>query len=231
MAESGDGGPALIAHRGFAAEHPENTLRAVRAAAEVADGVEVDVRRCGSGEPVVVHDATVDRVTDASGPVSSFDAADLAAVDVLGSGEGIPTLAAVADAVPADVTLHLELKEAGVAADAVAKVADRDRVVVSSFDTGALAAARTAASSVPRALLFDGRARRNLRRARDLDCAFVHVEQWLPLRSRLVGRAHRAGLDVNVWTVTSRRVAGLLARLGVDGLIADSPGVLDRAPG
>ena len=65
----------LIAHRGFAAVHPENTVRAVRAAARVADAVEVDVRRCATGELVVIHDATVDRVTDGTGPVADHSLA------------------------------------------------------------------------------------------------------------------------------------------------------------
>ena len=53
----------LIAHRGFAETFPENTVLAVREAARWADAIEVDVRRCGSGEIVCLHDATVDRVS------------------------------------------------------------------------------------------------------------------------------------------------------------------------
>ena len=52
----------LIAHRGFAGVNPENTLQAVEAAAGVADAIEVDVRRCESGDLVVIHDETVDRL-------------------------------------------------------------------------------------------------------------------------------------------------------------------------
>ncbi|PSQ38237.1 hypothetical protein BRD13_07380 [Halobacteriales archaeon SW_5_70_135] len=73
----------LIAHRGFAARHPENTLRAARSAAERADWVEVDVRRSADGEPVVIHDATVDRATDATGPVGDHAAAALAELSVV----------------------------------------------------------------------------------------------------------------------------------------------------
>lgn len=59
-----------IAHRGFAETNPENTLTAVREAAKAgADLVEVDVRRCGSGELVLAHDADVDRISDTGADV------------------------------------------------------------------------------------------------------------------------------------------------------------------
>jgi len=46
----------VIGHRGCADVYPENTVRAVTRAANFLDAVEVDVRRCGSGELVVFHD-------------------------------------------------------------------------------------------------------------------------------------------------------------------------------
>ena len=81
-----------IAHRGFAKVNPENTVTAVRSAAEHTDVIEIDVRRCGSGELVVIHDETVERVTDGTGRVAELSADELTALDVLESGEGVPTL-------------------------------------------------------------------------------------------------------------------------------------------
>jgi hypothetical protein len=83
-----------------------------------ADAVAVDVRRCGSGDLVVVQDATVDRVTNREGAVVDMTAAELVALDVLGSGEGVPALDRVLDAAAAPV--NLELKERGWAADVLA---------------------------------------------------------------------------------------------------------------
>ena len=132
----------LIAHRGFAGERPENTLSAVRRAVESADAVEVDARRCASGEVVVVHDETVDRVTDGTGPVDERTREELAVLSVLGSDEGVPTLGEVAAAIPDGVGLVLELKEAGIAEDALAAVAGVDDLVVSSFVADALVECR-----------------------------------------------------------------------------------------
>jgi len=228
-------GMHCIAHRGFAGRFPENTLAAVRrSVAAGADGVEVDVRRCGSGEPVVIHDETVDRVTNRQGAVSALPASALADCSVLGTGEGVPTLEAVCEWLPRDVRLHIELKEAGVAADAVAVAeAFPHDVLVSSFEPDALAAAADAAD-VPLAYLFGSGSRfplssrfrtgpdAALATARDLGCVAVNPH-WSHCDEAFVERAHGAGFAVNAWTVQSRETAETLAAAGVDGLIADAP--------
>ncbi|PSP49746.1 glycerophosphodiester phosphodiesterase [Halobacteriales archaeon QH_7_69_31] len=216
----------LIAHRGFAAVNPENTLRAVRSAARVADAVEVDVRRCGSGELVVIHDATVDRVTDGAGPVADHTLAELGDVDVLGTGEGVPTLSAVLGAVPDDVAVNVELKEDGTAADALAAVNDSAADAwISAFDPDVLAACRSADASVPRALLARADGVAAIDTARKLDCAALHPAAGV-CDGHLVDRAHAAGLAVDAWTVVRPGTARSLADRGVDGLIADRPDVL-----
>ena len=59
-----------IAHRGFSGKYPENTMLAFRKALETGcDGIELDVHLSRDGVPVVIHDETLDRTTDASGPV------------------------------------------------------------------------------------------------------------------------------------------------------------------
>ena len=214
----------LIAHRGFATEHPENTLGAVRLAAERADAVEVDARRCGSGEVVVIHDETVDRTTDGSGRVDEHGREELAALSVYGSEEGVPTLAEVGSALPEWVGLVLELKETGLAADALEAVSGLDDVVVSSFLPDALAECRDVDADVPLALnaLESG----GVAEARELDCAAVHPHHGL-CSPDYVDRAHDAGLAVNAWTVDDRETARGLAEVGVDGVIADRSDVLD----
>jgi len=226
---------ALIAHRGFAARFPENTIAAFRGAVRAgADGVELDVRECATGETVVVHDATVDRVTDGAGRVGELPLSALADLEVLGSGESIPTLPAVFDAVPPDVTLHVELKAAGPISEVVALADDRPHdVVVSSFDPDHLARVRDL-DGPPIALLFAETPDRNLPLATDLGCSSVHPHASLCLGTDLIERAHEAGLRVNAWTlgppgsdgpwtVTEPDAPTRLRNRGIDGLIADAP--------
>lgn len=75
--------PTLVAHRGYAAHWPENTLPALEgAAAAGARWVEVDVQLCADGVPVVLHDADLERVAGRGISVFGITAAALAAIPV-----------------------------------------------------------------------------------------------------------------------------------------------------
>lgn len=132
-----DDGSALIAHRGFAGENPENTVAAVEAAAHAdtvrsearsrrADAVEIDVQPTADGDVIVFHDdrlggeATADGftdpdagLTDAGGVVWETDTATVTGAEVLDSGETVPRLCEVLDAIPSDVGVNVELKNPG----------------------------------------------------------------------------------------------------------------------
>ena len=136
-----------IAHRGGSAWGPENTIEAIEAAAtRGATAIEVDVWLTADGVPVVIHDATVDRTTDGSGPVASFTLEALQQLDADPDPDRvarIPTLDDVlATADRLDLKVELELKteldrpEAVVAAlvDSVRRHGMIDQVWVGSFD-------------------------------------------------------------------------------------------------
>jgi len=215
-----------IAHRGFAATNPENTLRAVRSAVDHGvDGIEVDVRRCGSGELVVVHDATVDRVTDATGAVADHSSTALSAFSVLEDGDGVPTLDAVCGAVPPSVELHLELKETGIATDAIDIAGRYDcDVVLSSLDAAALREVPHVDGGpvVDIAVAFYQRPQQALETATELGCTAVHPH-WHLCEASFVASAHERDFAVNAWTVDSPELAASLADAGVDGVMVDSP--------
>ena len=214
---------SVVAHRGFADEAPENTVEAVRYAAGRADAIEVDVRRCGSGELVCFHDETLDRLTDASGRVAETDWERLRTLTVGGSDARIARFEEVLEAVPPSTDLNVELKERGLAPDVLGAIEGREfDVVVSSFDPTALTQVRSLAPEFPLAYVFseEGDA---LGTAGDLDCVAVHPEKGLCFRRRLVSEAHDRGFDVVAWTVDSRLEAAALAAVGVDGVFADSP--------
>jgi glycerophosphoryl diester phosphodiesterase len=218
----------LIADRGFGGMYPENTVRAVEESVALADAVALDVRRCGSGELVVCHDETVDRTTDGTGRVSELTLADLAMLDVLGTGEGVPPLRAVLAAVPRTVGVVLRLRDGDVAATALRTAAEFPlQVVLASDSPGELSAARAVDPAVPRAFSFEvGTDPLDaLSTARGLDAAFL----FAPVEActeRLVNEAHLTGMSLNAYPVSSRSEAERLADLGVDGVLADRWGVL-----
>ncbi|MEF8778497.1 MAG: glycerophosphodiester phosphodiesterase [Natronomonas sp.] len=221
----------LIAHRGFASVAPENTLRAVDSAASIADWIEVDVRRCGSGELVVIHDATVDRVTDQSGTVSEYTSSELRSMCVLGTDEGIPTLAAVLRTIPEHVGVNVELKEAGIAVDALDLITSlHPRAVVSSFSRDILSACTAVDPTTSLAYITEKSGTEGVETATELGCAYLHLST-AACTVPAISKAHRAGIQVNAWTVDTAERAASLGALGIDGLIADRPGILPGPAG
>ncbi|PSQ44471.1 glycerophosphodiester phosphodiesterase [Halobacteriales archaeon SW_7_68_16] len=230
----------LIAHRGFAGLSPENLPASFETAAETADAIEFDVRPCGTGDPVVFHDAVLDRLTDATGRVDATSPEELRSLSVLGTGTGVPTLDDALDAIPRSVAVEAELKHPdGVLAPETATAPDGGfvdtvvetlaatphRVTVASFDPDLIAAVADR-SRLPTALLTaDGS---GVDRAAELGCRRLHApHEWLLAPdSGLIDRARDVGLDVYAWTVRRSETATALADRGVDGCIADWPDVV-----
>lgn len=217
----------LIAHRGFAAEAPENTLPALERAASVADGLELDVRASADGTPVVVHDRTVDRVTDHTGPVAAYDAAELRSMSVQGSSAGIPTLGDVLHAIPDATPLLVECKEADVSRAVVEALDDHPGPgTIAAFDDAVLRTARRTAPSVPRALIAGGPRATPLSRAVEHNCWTVLLQAGLVSVPSIRRAARSLDRRIFAWTVERSLTARLLAAAGVDGLIADRSDVL-----
>ncbi len=214
----------LIAHRGFAATEAENTISAVRNAAGRADAVEFDVRRCGSGELVVIHDETIDRVTDGIGTVSETPLEELKTVTVLDSGERIPTLEEVLTALDPELEVNLEIKDRGVAGDVLGALEGvENRVVVTSFLQDELAAVRAFDADQPIGLLTSRRLADPVTRAIELDCDVIGANYFRCLFTPLVSRAHAVDLEVHAWSITRSELAQVLEVRGVDCVSSDRP--------
>lgn len=267
----------VIAHRGFAGQYPENTVAAFRAAAPDAEAVELDAMPTADGTPVAFHDDRLGAregggLTDAEGVVWETPTDVVTDAEVLGSGEPVPTLAAVVAAVPPDLGIHVELKNPGTASirpgealDGAERTRATERwepfvervhdvladapneVCYSSFCEGALAAVR-ARSSAPVAVLTRSDPEAALTVAGRHDAAAVHPHWSLvagtPFADAaprgdgpaadpptddpptdVVARAHDAGRAANAWTVDTWYRADRLRAAGVDGIIADYPGL------
>jgi glycerophosphoryl diester phosphodiesterase len=126
----------IYGHRGAPAEFPENTLAGFRRAKELGVyGIELDVHLSKDGVAVVCHDETLDRTTDAKGPIADYTVDELRKVEA-GDGEYVPTLLEVLELVGDSMHVDIEVKanEAGAAVlDDVKKVPGL-RWLVSSFD-------------------------------------------------------------------------------------------------
>lgn len=148
----------IVAHRGASRRAPENTMEAFRLAVEAgADAIELDVHLTADGQLAVIHDETLDRTTDRTGPVASQTMDEIREADAgatfardddsgfpfAGQGLAVPTLPEVLEWLPQSIGLVIEIK-ARAAADAVVEavaghhVLSSGRLAVISFDEASI---------------------------------------------------------------------------------------------
>lgn len=128
----------VVAHRGAATVAPENTMEAYRRAVEMGtDAIELDVQLTADGEMVLMHDETLERTTDLTGPIASMTLEQLRAADAgfrfeapdgtfpfRGKGLVIPTLGEVLDWLPDGTGLVVEIKARAATAPVIEALRD-----------------------------------------------------------------------------------------------------------
>jgi len=200
---------------------PENTLAAFRLAiAQGADGLECDLRMSADGVIVISHDDSLKRTHSQPLHIAKATAAALAAHDV-------PTLAETLATVRGKLGLiNLELKEPIPPEVLDATIgADREGIILSSFDTAIIETTRDALPHLPFWLLTLHGTNVAIVQAKELGCVGIHV--WHRTATpRFIAHAGRAGFPVYVWTLDDVRRAGILAGRGVVGITTNTPGVL-----
>lgn len=215
----------FVAHRGCPDHNPENTCLAVAEASKRLPSVEVDLRRCATGEVVAFHDERVDDVTDGSGRLIDLDWETVRTLRVDGSDEQIPTLDEVVDTVEPGTVMQLELKEAGLARAVRDYVAKRDLPVrVSSFELEVLAevARLDWTPELGTGLLFWDAPDANIDLAHILGCENVHPSVDLCQDTDVVERAKAAGFSVIACGLDDPDVLPRLREMGVDGVTTDT---------
>ncbi|MGF1659734.1 MAG: glycerophosphodiester phosphodiesterase family protein [Rubrimonas sp.] len=158
---------APFAHRGLhdrAAGRVENSRAAADAAARAGYAVEIDVQLSSDGEAMVFHDATLERLTGAAGPLRARSAAELSRLPLRDGAETIPTLAEILAVLDGRTPLVVEVKDQGGALDgrgvgplearvAALLAAYPGPVAVMSFNPASVAALRDAAPALARGLV------------------------------------------------------------------------------
>jgi glycerophosphoryl diester phosphodiesterase len=248
------GAPLLIAHRGGSGLAPENTLAAFRNGVERwgADMIELDVQASADGHCVVIHDFTLERTTNGTGPVAALPLARLQQLDAGHAftrdggatfpfrerGVRVPTIDEVLEALP-DVRITIEVKAAAAQEPlfrAITRFGARDRIILAGMYErdrtqfhrwdGALS------GSLEQLLPFYLRHRCGLGRLKRPPCDVVQIpERWRGMRlvsPRMVRDLHAHDIPLHVWTVNEIHDMNRLLDWGVEGLISDHPDVLGR---
>ncbi|MEO7361448.1 MAG: glycerophosphodiester phosphodiesterase family protein, partial [Gemmatimonadaceae bacterium] len=242
-----------IGHRGNRAHAPENTVESLKQALALGvDAVEFDVRVSRDGVLVVMHDPTLERTTNASGPVSALTVAALRDIDAganftcdggrtfpyRGRNIGVPTFDEAVDAVR-DVPMIIELKipeTTDLIRDAVKRHNIAHRVVVAGFDSQTVHPLRGAdfplgATTEDSIRLLPGAFLR--RSAPPKQFHTVNIPPtwngW-PVPFRLLTRSLKSQrIPIHVWTINTAVEAERLWDNGVCGIISDDPATIIKA--
>ena len=246
------GAPLLIAHRGGAALAPENTMAAFELAVSRwdADILEMDVRLTADGRVVVIHDPTVDRTTNGTGPIRKMTWAEARALDAghrfrdpdgrhayRGTGTRIPLFEDVLTAFP-NTRIIVEPKAAEAAEPLVRAIRARgaeDRVLIGAEFEATRVGARGYKGPW-------GASRRHAARFWLLHQLRLAGRWYSPavdgfqlpersgrihvVTSSFIRAAHAANIPVHVWTVNDPADMRRLLRWGADGIMTDRPDLL-----
>jgi glycerophosphoryl diester phosphodiesterase len=216
-----------IAHRGLHGRAgPENSRAAIAAAVSAGYGIEIDLQASRDGVAMVFHDAHLDRLTRAKGPVAARTWAELTRLRLRGTSERIPTLREVLALVAGRVPLLIEVKDQShtlgpvdgrLEADTAKALADyKGPVAVMSFNPHSVAAFAAHAPDLPRGLVtcaftaedWPGIPTDRLTQLATLDAvaqtgALFISHDWRALDMPQVARLKAAGLPILCWTIRS----------------------------
>ncbi|MCC6905116.1 MAG: hypothetical protein IT326_04675 [Anaerolineae bacterium] len=232
--------PYIMGHRGNLDECPENTLASFRRALEQgADIIETDVHLSADGVFMLIHDATLDRTTNGTGPVATRTLAELRTFSASYGrpefeAERIPTLQELFEIIHPDTIVALELKtdrflEPEVCrrfVDQIRAAGMLQRVVMLSFSLARVQAVQAAAPDVP--VGFITMSRLLPKAGADLLGPFFPL---LFLNPFYVWLAHRSGQPVAPLDPTPDSRLWYYRLLGCDAILTNNPGMTRRALG
>lgn len=220
-----------IGHRGAKGHVPENTIASIYKAIELgADGIEIDVFRCNSGEIVLFHDKKLDKLTNGTGNIESMNLDELKTLKILGSEYAIPTLREVLNSIDKDVFLNIELKGRNTAKgsfDLVREYVDIHKIelkniLFSSFDWEELKDLRALSNEVKLALITGDDPLLAIDSALQLKAVAINPN-YKDLNEHNISKIIGKGLKIYTWTVNRKQDIEKLKALNVNGIITDFP--------
>lgn len=222
--------PLIIAHRGASGYELENTIAAFEKALQLnVDMIELDVYVVKSGEVVVFHDDTLDRLSNTHGEIEHFTLETLQRICLHG-GYKIPSLKEVLQLLDGACKVNIELKGQCTAAPVVEIIHDfvatsnfkKDSFLISSFRWDELEKVKTIDATIPIAVLVEGNPFPAIEIAKKLNAVAVNPH-YSYLNETNVNLMHSHHLDIYTWTVNDYFDIDQVKALGVDGIITNYP--------
>ena len=222
--------PMIIGHRGAMGYETENTIASIeKAVALGAPMIEIDVFQIASGELVVFHDNELDRLSNTSGPITSFTWEALQEV-VLEGGHSIPLLQTVLDQLAGRAALNIELKGPNTAAPVASLLKaylsnstwKEEDLLISSFDWNLLLETRDFLPEISIGVLTEAHPLEAIPTAKELSAVSINP-YYKDLDAAIVAQIHAAGFKVYTWTVNAPEDLKKVKKLGVDAVFTNFP--------
>lgn len=220
----------VIGHRGAMGHETENTLASIQKAMDLGvDMIEIDVFKIKSGEIVVFHDDTVDRLTNGPGNIEDYNIINLKKLIVDG-GHKIPMLQDVLKLVDNKVALNIELKGAGTA-DKVNFIMNYyieknnwspANFLISSFNWDELREMRKYNPNVAIAIITEDNPLDAIPVAKELNAVAINP-YFKKLDIEVANEIRDAGFKIYTWTVNEPQDIDAMKQIGVDGIITNFP--------
>ena len=219
-----------IAHRGAKGYEPENTLAAFQKALDLnADGIELDVHLSSDGQIMVIHDETIDKMTNGKGFVNTLSLSELKSFLVADKYE-IPTLKEVFDLVDKKCLINIELKSKDTPQSVTALIEEYildknwsyEHFIVSSFDWSALQEVHNLNSKIPIGVLTETDLELALAFAETIKAKAIHPDFHL-LNQENTTKIQAHGLLVFPWTINELEDIQKIKKYKVNGIITDFP--------
>lgn len=248
LPNNNEDGFIVIAHRGASAYAPENTHSAFRLAIEMkAEMIELDVSLSKDGVPVVIHDESVDRTTNASGLVSDFTLKELKLLETGAwfnekfSGEPFPTLAEVLAYTKDNIAVNIEIKTEAVTNNVSGGIIEKvlkivkeagvqKQVIFSSFDYRVMEHLEQLNPEMPKAILYEKNQSGDMLpselvlkyRVDAFNCSHRQLsEEWVKdLKSN--------NIPFFIYTVNDESLIKKIILKGAKGIFSDKPDVLKQ---
>lgn len=226
------------AHRGASGYAPENTMEAFRLAIEMdADGIELDVQLTKDNEIVVIHDETLQRVSNGIGYVKDFTIGELKALNFNKThleyeNVNIPTLREVLQFLKdTDLKLNIELKTGvffypnieQMVVDLVSEYDMQDRVWYSSFNHYSVKEVKRIKPDAKVGLLYGDGIYEPAEYAVRFGADAIHPHIVNLQYPEVLEKCRESGIEVHTWTANTFQNMERCIRYGVDALISNYP--------
>lgn len=228
----------IFAHRGASAYAPENTVEAFALAMEQgADGIELDVQMTKDGQVVVIHDETIDRVSDGTGAVRDYTLEELKKFHFSNHMENyenavIPTLKEVLDLIKSSsMLLNIELKT-GIywypnleekTMELVKEAGMEDRVIYSSFNHYSIKKILELDSHAECAFLYSDVILNVDKYAKNAGVCGLHPAVYHLKMAEFLKEYQESGLKVRVWTVNKKEDMEKFIKADLEAVITNYP--------